>query len=192
MQAMIESTIYQRFGDSLFLRKGQPPTLETLVRSSHYLDPGVQNTWSQEYTIPGAWVLLAVVAVVLQGVLAGPGPHIVLQEALVLELEHTRIWGNYEKSNFSDQLDSLIGYQTLSDSWVLTFSLATHLCDLTDIFASFVTPQFSLDFFGHSVCSSKTCYHNILLISTFFHHNSFLSQLNSYIEKKCITKSIFI
>ena len=47
-------------------------------------------------------MLLAVVAVVLQGVVAGPGPHIVLQEALVLELEHTRIWGNYEKSNFSD------------------------------------------------------------------------------------------
>ena len=31
MQAMIESTIYQRFGDYLFLRQGQPPTLETLV-----------------------------------------------------------------------------------------------------------------------------------------------------------------
>ena len=36
-------------------------------------------------------MLLAVVAVVLKGVLAGPGPNMVLQEALVLELEHRRI-----------------------------------------------------------------------------------------------------
>ena len=38
MQALIESTIYQRFGDSLFLRKGQPPTLETLVPGLVFID----------------------------------------------------------------------------------------------------------------------------------------------------------
>ena len=46
---------------------------------------------------------LAVVAVVLQGHLPGPGPDMVLQEALVLKLEHTRIWfKNMIQSNVSD------------------------------------------------------------------------------------------